>query len=426
MRFSRRRFGLLSAASLLSASGLRPRRLLASTASPERKFLFVYCYGGWDTSMVFSPMFDISAADVEEDATTASAGGIEFVDSEARPSVRSFFETYGDRCAVLNGLEVPSITHERCRRILMTGGTATTADDWPSLLAGNSTTSLLLPHVVLAGPAYTYLHGDAVIRVGSNGQLPDLLDNTALQHSDLPVSPLPAEVAALADAYLAESVAAQAAAAGSGRPSQVIGGYGEMLGNLAELQGLDGVELSPEDAGCSRDLAADAAAIFDLFALGITRCAMVRNDGWCGQGWDTHQDNPLQSVHYEELFGYLNQLMADLDARTTITGASLRDEVTVVVMSEMGRHPQLNTWGGKDHWTFSSAMLIGAGVAGGQVIGALDGDALGQPVELRSGEVSESGVGLSPGHLGATLLAMGGLDPAEHVDDADPIEAVMA
>jgi hypothetical protein len=417
---SRRQFGLLSAAGLLC-----PRPLLAS-ASPERKFLFVLCYGGWDTSMVFSPMFDISGADTEADATTAAAGGITFVDSGARPAVRSFFEDHGERCAVINGLEVPSVTHERCRRILMTGSTATAADDWPALLAGTSGSSLLLPHVVLAGPAYTWQHADAVIRVGSSGQLPDLLDNTAFQHSDLPVTALPPSVTALADAHLARVVAQQAAAAPAGRPARVIGGYSEVLDQLAALQDLDGVELSPEDAGCARDLAADAAAVFDLFSLGITRCAMVRNDGWCSQGWDTHQGNSLQSTHYEELFGYLNLLMADLDTRVGATGAPLSEEVTVVVISEMGRHPQLNTWGGKDHWTFTSAMIIGAGVAGGQVVGELDGDALGRRVDLASGETTDSGVALTAGHLGATLLALGDLDPATYIDDAAPIEAVLA
>ena len=91
----------------------------------------------------------------------------------------------------------------------------------------------------------------------------------------------------------------------------------------------------------------------------------------------------------------------------------------------MGRHPQFNTWGGKDHWTFTSAMLIGAGVAGGQVVGALDGDALGQKVALASGEPSDSGVILSAEHLGATLLALGDLDPSDHIIDAAPIEAVL-
>jgi hypothetical protein len=43
----------------------------------------------------------------------------------------------------------------------------------------------------------------------------------------------------------------------------------------------------------------------------------------------------------------------------------------------------------------------------------MDDNFLGRPVDLATGEVTDSGVGLVPGHLGATLLTLGGVDPAE-------------
>src|SRR5262245_48382131 len=92
---SRRR--LLSGAGLaLASTGLWiPRRLQAAT-TPERKFLFVFCRGGWDTTYVFTPMFGNPYASVESDATTAEVNGITFVDRPAsRPSVRQFFTDWG-------------------------------------------------------------------------------------------------------------------------------------------------------------------------------------------------------------------------------------------------------------------------------------------------------------------------------------------
>jgi hypothetical protein len=85
----------------------------------------------------------------------------------------------------------------------------------------------------------------------------------------------------------------------------------------------------------------------------------------------------------------------------------------------------LNSWGGKDHWTFTSAMLLGAGVAGGQVIGGLDFDAAGRAIDMASGGLSDSGTDLLPGHLGATLMALGGHDPANLVLGYDPILAAL-
>jgi hypothetical protein len=93
----------------------------------------------------------------------------------------------------------------------------------------------------------------------------------------------------------------------------------------------------------------------------------------------------------------------------------------VVVLSEMGRHPQENLQAGKDHWTFTSAMLVGPGVAGGRVYGGFDDYAMGRPVDLASGQPHDGGEALTGAHLGATLLALGDVDPAPHTDGAGPV-----
>ena len=106
---SRRQMLALAASGVALPSGLLlPRRSLARPSTVERKFLFIYCYGGWDTLKVFTPKFDASYIDMEDDAELAEANGITFVDHPDRPAVRSFFETYGDQAVVLNGMEVRS------------------------------------------------------------------------------------------------------------------------------------------------------------------------------------------------------------------------------------------------------------------------------------------------------------------------------
>jgi uncharacterized protein (DUF1501 family) len=97
----------------------------------------------------------------------------------------------------------------------------------------------------------------------------------------------------------------------------------------------------------------------------------------------------------------------------------------VVVFSEMGRAPRTNAWGGKDHWTYTSVLLAGAGVRGGQVIGGVDGSYRGRPVDLGTGALSGDTTPLVASHIGATLLALGGVDPAAYVSQA-PLTAAMA
>lgn len=62
-------------------------------------------------------------------------------------------------------------------------------------------------------------------------------------------------------------------------------------------------------------------------------------------------------------------LIGDLDER------GLLDETLVCFVTEFGRTPRLNAFQGRDHWTNAySIAFAGAGVPGGQIIGATDAD----------------------------------------------------
>ncbi len=413
-----------SVLAMTTAGLVLPGRVCAAPAS-ERRFLFVFVRGGWDTSRVFTPLFDNPYASQEDGAVLASAGNIPFVDHPDRPSVRTFFERWHEDLAVLNGFEVRSVTHERCRKILMTGS-ADGQDDWPTLLAAHGSTELVLPHIVVSGPAYSNRHSAKIVRVGSAGQLPELLDGTALERSTQAVAPPSGDLGALQDAFLREQLETLGSAAGRGRESALIQGYVGALDQLAATaEYTDALDLVPSYGGCSRDLTNDAKAVLDTFELGLSRCGMIQHNGWCDSSWDTHDANDAQTLHFEELFGYLSAILEDLETRTGPDGDALARSTTVVVISEMGRHPQLNSYGGKDHWTFTSAMLLGAGIRGGQVVGSLDDNGTGVPIDLTSGEPSGSGTVPLASHLGATLLALGDVDPAEHLDES-PIQALLS
>ena len=136
--------------------------------------------------------------------------------------------------------------------------------------------------------------------------------------------------------------------------------------------------------------------------------------------WDSHSDIGMQSQHFQTLFTDLDAILFELSSRPGTHSGSLLDEVTVVVLSEMGRAPALNALGGKDHWTFTSAMMIGAGVNGGQTVGAYRKGLLGEQVSL----------GVWPAILFGTIYQQrmlregahtGRSDAGEHLDGAEPI-----
>ncbi len=362
--------------------------------------------------------------DGDEEGREAEEGGVAYVRADARPSVDTFFRSWGAQSCVINGIEVRSITHDRCTQILMTGSTASGGNDWATVLAAKGPETIL-PHLVTSGPAYTADYTEFVIRLGENAQLSTLLDGSAMGESDLPVFPHPEDAAALEDAFVQARVARAAKAASQGQPARFMEAYTRSYDQLAQIR-----EVADElDLGQGREQG-DYVTLFkrlepalSCLSAGYSRCAIAEHNGLWDGGWDTHMNIQDQSEHYEDLFENLVQLMEALETTPGPAGGSLLDETVVVVCSEMGRSPTVNNQGGKDHWTFTSAMLVGAGVRGGQVIGAYDDDLMGRPISLATGQLDDKGVGVTSSHLGATLLALGGLDPA--LAGESPIEAAL-
>ncbi|MCA9179059.1 MAG: DUF1501 domain-containing protein [Planctomycetales bacterium] len=115
------------------------------------------------------------------------------------------------------------------------------------------------------------------------------------------------------------------------------------------------------------------------------------------EGWDTHQDN--FGTLGRELLPRLDQSLSGLLDRLGETGRL--DSTTVLVTGEFGRTPKVNANAGRDHWARAMcAMMAGAGVATGQVIGETDAKAEG-PVDK----------GFSPDDLAASFFQAMGIDP---------------
>ena len=114
--------------------------------------------------------------------------------------------------------------------------------------------------------------------------------------------------------------------------------------------------------------------------------------------WDTHRKNTdrLKDSLCPPFDRAFPALVNDLEER------GLLDETLVVVMGEFGRSPNINAFGGRDHWgACFSIALAGAGLGGGNVIGASDRD--GAYVKDRAVHASE---------LSATIFHYLGIDPA--------------
>ena len=91
----------------------------------------------------------------------------------------------------------------------------------------------------------------------------------------------------------------------------------------------------------------------------------------------------------------------------------IRDQLVVIVQSEMGRTPDYNKGEGKDHWSIGSALFLGRGIKGNRVIGATDEKQFAVPIEPSTLRLNkEKGIRMRPEHIHQSLREFSGI--AEH------------
>jgi uncharacterized protein DUF1501 len=86
-------------------------------------------------------------------------------------------------------------------------------------------------------------------------------------------------------------------------------------------------------------------------------------------GWDDHTKifKNYKGDKVTQLDQALSTLLTDLDER------GLLARTLVLVLGEFGRTPKVNKDGGRDHWPHAMSILMaGAGIPGGQIVGATD------------------------------------------------------
>jgi hypothetical protein len=91
----------------------------------------------------------------------------------------------------------------------------------------------------------------------------------------------------------------------------------------------------------------------------------------------------------------------------------IREQLVVIVQSEMGRTPTYNAGNGKDHWSIGSAMFLGRGIKGNRVVGATDEKQFAVPLDTKTLKLDkEKGVRIRPEHIHEALREAAGI--AEH------------
>ena len=424
---SRRAF-LGSAAGLMATAGLwYPKKAMA--APVERKFMFFFAGGGWDTAAVLDPHF---AADgvgavpgVDHDIGTflGKRGGLQWVSggtgngmANDRLDVDDYMRNWGPYSAIINGIDSHSVGHDSGTQFMMTGTSASSYADWPTLLAANSQLEYPLPHIVFSGPSFPGTNGAAVVRAGG-GTLLQLMDGSINGMADAP-APL---MAPPADDMVDEFVYTRVADFASRQRGLARDRADGLVSNIERAMELEGRQFEAGLSDLGNTLLDQMLKASEMFRLGLSRCAMIAIPG----GYDTHGNNMVQGPQQAAFFTALNELMDHMASTPGHTADLLLNEVTIVALSEFGRTPKINGGGGKDHWPYNSVFVAGAGVNGNNTYGKTDDSLIAMPIDLKTGKESPGGAMLGAEHVGLGLLKIGGLDPTHFLPGVETLDAMV-
>lgn len=418
---------------LAAAGALGAPRIALGQATPDKHLIVVYLEGGWDVTFCLDPKLSCSQGgtcavegpEADEDPSNPqdreaveTFGNLPIVVNRfKRPSTRAFFETWHERCHVVNGIWTGSIAHVPCRYRMLTGLPDGRSPDMATIAGYVHGKALPLGAVDLSGWSIVGDLASSTGRIGYRSQLTSLVDGGPVLRApdaldyDYPLFTMadPDEDAVEAFVRARAQRMRERFADGGGRNDRALDDLLTSLDRGDRFRAESASILSSLQIGTQASFSSQIDIALDLVEHGL--CHAVTIDS--REAWDTHDLNVQQHDMYERVFRGLGGLMRDLEER------GLLDRVVVAVVSEMTRTPQRNQALGKDHWAHTSALLMGA-VRGDAVSGATDDLVESVEVDLETGAPDAGGQLNKYDNFCAGLLELVGVDPGEWLPGVVP------
>jgi len=401
----RRQFLKLSSAAGLGVAlplGLPEGVSAQSEPAPyEGPFYVVFnASGGWDTTYLMDPKGVGGINRLYKEGDIATEGKIPFAPNAAQVkagmSNEDFFKKYGKELLVVNGLDYSVNNHDPCARYMATGKLDSLA--YPTFAA-------------LIAACRGSKHPLAFLTFGnysSTGNLVPMARVPYLQSLNL-----------VANADAVGGVAQHPYHDGFvvDRIEQALKEQAETRANECRLPRVERAESMLYAAQVnSKTLARVTPHIpktpskerlnqqADIVLASMKAGVCVSANLTIGQ-FDSHNNNDVDQMKLipEFLAGvdYLLRRAEEL---------KIRENLVVVIQSEMGRTPNYNNGNGKDHWSVGSAMFIGRGIKGDRVIGATDEKQFLVPVDAKTLKLDkEKGIRMRPEHLHEALRELSGV-----------------
>ncbi len=345
--------------------------------------LHVVVDGGWDPTMVFDNKIGVASVAQESGTTkTSLSETFSFVDHTNRPSVKTFLSSYFENSSIINGIHIPSMNHDLAMNYMTTVVTADRhlkgsgrRSDFLTLFAAVTNPSLRYPHVAI--DVSSDAGGFAPLRVS-------LKNETIAQYAVARTETFSSRRESAIEVALQRKWSIALSEAGNyGLDVEKVQRLALGLSRESELY--DKIPDYLSDIGStSSTFERNAKLALTYMSSGSTLCATVGHRSRLV--WDSHTNHfSRQSALFESLFSDLSKIMQFAESK------SLQDRLILVVSSELGRAPYLNSDSGKDHWPSSSALVWSKLIKGNQVVGATDDYLRARKIDLATGTALATG-----------------------------------
>ncbi len=378
-----------------------------SSDSPpyEGPFYVVFnASGGWDTTYLMDPkgVNDINRLYKEGDIVTQGRHRLapNAAHIQAGMSNEDFFKTYGNDLLVLNGLDYSVNNHSPCSRYMATGKLDSLAyPTFAALVAACRGSESPLAFLTFGNYSAT---GNLV----PMARVPYLQSLNLLANADAVsgVAQHPYHDDFVTDRIERALEEQMQARVSDVRLPRVERSQNMLYAAQANSKALQRVTQFVPKSSPKERLAQQADIALASFKAGVCVSANLS----IGQ-FDSHNNNdPDQMKLIPEFLHGVDYVVKKSEE------LKIRDQMVIVIQSEMGRTPNYNNGNGKDHWSIGSIMFLGRGIKGDRVIGATDEKQFQVPIDPRSlATDKEHGIRVRPEHIHAALRSLAGIDQHE-------------
>lgn len=420
MTMDRRKFLKIAGLTGLAVSAPFGVRHVLAQPDPYKGpyFVLVNAGGGWDPVYLCDPKAKGPLNRIYDGP--ASAGNIKYapipiddaslgLDPGASAyllSNQQFFEKYASQLTVLNGIDMSTNNHDGGSRATWSGRLSEGFPSFGAIVAATRAPDSSLAYISSGGydategliPLTRMSSIDALRRVAYPNQTSPTEPDTDQFHSTSTM----ARIRKAQDERLKAQLAQQRLPRVKTAMSELTlaRASDDVLKDLvlpADLVDLPGYQLSD-----LRDMMQQSQLAVAAFKAGMA-VAVNLNLG----GFDTHANHDVDQVRQlAKLLAGVDFLMSEAET------AGIADNLVIMIGSDFARGPGYNAdnqYGGKDHWSITSAMLMGRGIGKNRVIGATTDDQLALAVDPSSLALKDSGKVLKPETIHLALRKLAGV-----------------